>query len=198
VSANDLTKELKGLTMSWISNREAALSRKRSPRRSKHGHEKRAKHGKQKDAFLAPLEQRWVCYECGKVRSDKIQERHPLTGGQKMQPNWCGQCRVANELKGRPLAWHGQRHYCWGCGIVRSEKYHRENPIPEGGLSEPNYCKPCRESSPSFERNLREASEIGSEVSVRDKVCLPKKDLNLPYLSLTFLPTGSPTPNARC
>ncbi|ROV89973.1 hypothetical protein VMCG_10115 [Cytospora schulzeri] len=169
VSANDLTKELKGLTMSWISNREASLSRKRSSRRSKHGHEKRAKHGKQKDAFLAPLEQRWVCYECGKVRSDKIQERHPLTGGQKMQPNWCGQCRVANELKGRPLNYHGQRHYCWGCGIVRSEKYHRENPLPAGEQSEPNYCKPCRESSPGFERNLREASDIGSEVSVRDK-----------------------------
>lgn len=171
VSPNDLTRELKDLTMSWISNREASMSHRRSSRRSKHGHEKRAKHGKQKDTYLAPLEQRWVCYECGKVRSDKIQERHPLTGGQKMQPNWCGQCRIAHELKGRPLVWNGQRHYCWGCGIVRSERYHHANPIAEDELSEPNYCKPCRESSPSFERNLREASDIGSEVSVRDKVC---------------------------
>ncbi|KUI62320.1 hypothetical protein VP1G_09441 [Cytospora mali] len=169
VSASDLTKELKGLTMSWISKREASLARKHSFRRSKQGHEKRGKHGKKKDVFLAPLEQRWVCYECGKVRSDKIQERHPLTRGQKMQPNWCGQCRIVHELKGKPLDWHGQRHYCWGCGIIRSEKYHRQNPICEDEISEPNYCNPCRESSPGFERNLREESDIGSEVSVREK-----------------------------
>lgn len=176
VSATELTKELKGLTMSWITKRDPSLTRKRSTHRSRNGHEKRAKHGKKRDVFLAPLEQRWVCYECGKVRSDKIQERHPLAGGQKMQPNWCGQCRISNELAGTPLDWHGQRHYCWGCGIVRSEKYHRENPIPEGDDSEPNYCKPCREASPGFDRNLREASEVGSEVSVRDKVSLSRHD----------------------
>ncbi|KAK7744933.1 hypothetical protein SLS53_003166 [Cytospora paraplurivora] len=169
VSANELTAELKDLTMSWISKREASLSHKHSSRRSKHGHEKHAKHGKKKDIFLAPLEQRWVCYECGKVRSDKIQERHPLTSGQKMQPNWCGQCRISHELIGRPLDHFGQRHYCWGCGIVRSEKYHRENPIAEGEASEPNYCRPCRELSPSFERNLREASDVGSDISIRNK-----------------------------
>lgn len=193
ITASDLTQELRGMTMSWISKREESLSHKRS----KHGHEKRGKHGKKKDTFLAPLEQRWVCYECGKVRSDKIQERHPLTGGQKMQPNWCGQCRITHELKGSPLDWHGQRHYCWGCGIVRSEKYHRENPISEGELSEPNYCKPCRESSPNFERNLREASDIGSEISVRDKVCsFQEAPIHIIYTLTDFPAKGFPTPNA--
>lgn len=145
-------------------------SRRRSPRRSKHGHEKHGKHGKKVDPYLEPLKQRWICYECGKIRSDKIRERHPLAVDQKMQPNWCGRCRIAHEYEGNPLAWYGQRHYCWGCGIVRSEKYHRENELEPGQPSGPNYCRPCREASPGYEHNLREASEIGGETTGFEKV----------------------------
>ncbi|POS72776.1 hypothetical protein DHEL01_v208827 [Diaporthe helianthi] len=140
-------------------------SHKRSPRRSKHGHEKKGKHGKKVDPYLEPLKQRWICYECGKIRSDKIRERHPLAVDQKMQPNWCGRCRITHECEGNPLAWYGQRHYCWGCGIVRSEKYHRENVLEPDQPSGPNYCRPCREASPSYEHNLREASEVGGETT---------------------------------
>lgn len=147
-------------------------SRKRSPRRSKHGHEKYGKHGKKADPYLEPLRQRWICYECGKIRSDTIDERHPLGVNQKMQPNWCGRCRITRERKGKPLDWYGQRHYCWGCGIVRSEKYHRDNQIAPGESPGPNYCRPCREASPSYEKNLREASEVGGESAGFDKVCL--------------------------
>lgn len=145
-------------------------SRRRSPRRSKHGHEKNGKHGKKVDPYLEPLRQRWICYECGKIRSDKIRERHPLAVDEKMQPNWCGRCRITHEHNGKPLAWYGQRHYCWGCGIVRSEKYHRENELAPGRSSGPNYCKPCREASPGYEHNLREASEVGGETTNLDKV----------------------------
>lgn len=169
ISASEITNQLKGLTMSWIKKRDRSRSRSR---RSKH--EKRDKHGKRKEMskFLAPLRQRWVCYGCGKLRSDSIQARRPLREGQKMQPNFCGKCRVQGELKGRQLDWEGQRHYCWGCGIVRSQEYHREHPIAEGERCTPNYCRRCRELSPSFDYHLREASELGSEISVRDQVSL--------------------------
>lgn len=179
LSASDVKTQFKDLTMSWFTKRTTQQPTDGhrcsvSPRHSKH--ERRDKHGKKKvvpstSKYLAPLAQRWVCYKCGKVRSDSIQDRHPLRDGKKMQPNWCGKCRVNGELKGRPLDWNGQRHYCWGCGIVRSKKYHCENPIAEGQASTPNYCRRCREMSPSFERNLRETSEIGSEIDVRDQVC---------------------------
>lgn len=176
VSASDVTNQLKDLTVSWFTKRSSQEHAHKSTSSRRNKHERREKHGKKKglltSKFLAPLAQRWICYKCGKVRSDAIHDRHPLQAGQKMQPNWCGKCRVNGELKGRPLDWNGQRHYCWGCGIVRSEKYHEENPVTKGERSTPNYCKRCRELSPSFERNLREASEIGSEISVRDKVCL--------------------------
>jgi hypothetical protein len=142
----------------------------RSSRRSKRGHEKHGKHGKKVDPYLEPLKQRWICYECGKIRSDKIRERHPLAVDQKMQPNWCGRCRITHECEGKPLAWYGQRHYCWGCGIVRSEKYHREHELEPGQRSGPNYCRPCREASPSYEHNLREASEVGGETTGLEKV----------------------------
>lgn len=180
LSASDVKGQLKDMTMSWFTKRSARQEfhvrrSPPSPRRSKH--ERHDKHGKKKvlpltstSKYLAPLAQRWVCYKCGKVRSDSIQDRHPLRNGKKMQPNWCGKCRVNGELKGRPLSWNGQRHYCWGCGIVRSEKYHWENPMMDGEKSTPNYCKRCRELSPSFERNLRETSEIGSEIDLRDQV----------------------------
>lgn len=163
-------------TISRTSRRERARSssqersHKHSPRRSKHGHEKYGKHGKKVDPYLEPLKQRWICYQCGRIRSDKIRERHPLAVDQKMQPNWCGRCRITHEYEGRPLTWHGQRHYCWGCGIVRSEKYHRENVLKPGQHSGPNYCRPCREASPGYEHNLREASEIGSESTSFDQV----------------------------
>lgn len=163
-------------TMPRSSRRERAgspsqdRSSKRSLRRSKHGHEKYGKHGKKVDPYLEPLKQRWICYQCGRIRSDKIRERHPLAVDQKMQPNWCGRCRITHEYQGRPLSWHGQRHYCWGCGIVRSEKYHRENELKPGQSSGPNYCRPCREASPGYEHNLREASEISGEVTSFDKV----------------------------
>lgn len=166
----------KRLTTSHTSRRERARSpsqdrsRKHSPRRSKHGHEKYGKHGKKVDPYLEPLRQRWICYECGKIRSDKIRERHPLAVDEKMQPNWCGRCRITHEHNGKPLAWYGQRHYCWGCGIVRSEKYHRVNELAPGQSSGPNYCKPCREASPGYEHNLREASEVGVETTHFDKV----------------------------
>lgn len=168
VCAGEITSQLKDLTLSLLKKRDHSHSRSRRGRC-----ERRDKHGKKKSVskFLAPLAQRWVCYGCGKLRSDMIQDRHPLKEGQKMQPNWCGKCRVHGELHGRPLSWAKQRHYCWGCGIVRSKDYHRENPIGEDEISTPNYCKPCRELSPSFDYCLREASEIGSEISVRDKVC---------------------------
>lgn len=180
LSANDVKSQLKDLTMSWFTKRSAQKTahthRCPSPAR-RNKPEKRDKHGKKKVApltstskYLAPLAQRWVCYKCGKIRSDSIQDRYPLRAGKKMQPNWCGKCRVNGELKGRPLSWNGQRHYCWGCGIVRSERYHHENSMAEGEKSIPNYCKRCRELSPSFEYNLREASEIGSEVDLRDQV----------------------------
>ncbi|KKY31684.1 putative oligosaccharyl transferase stt3 subunit [Diaporthe ampelina] len=152
----------------------------RSPRRSKHGHEKNGKHGKKVDPYLEPLRQRWICYECGKIRSDKIRERHPLAVDEKMQPNWCGRCRITHEHNGKPLAWYGQRHYCWGCGIVRSEKYHRENELAPGRSSGPNYCKPCREASPGYEHNLREASEVGGETTNLDKAFMRQvHDANL-------------------
>lgn len=169
ISASEITSQLKSLTMSWIKKRDRSRSRSR---RSKH--EKRDKHGKKKDPskFLAPLAQRWVCYGCGKLRSDTIQARHPLREGQKMQPNFCGKCRIYGELEGRQLDWEGQRHYCWGCGIVRSQQYHREHPIAEDEKCTPNYCRRCRELSPSFDCHLREASELGSEISVRDQVSL--------------------------
>lgn len=182
LSASDVKTQFKDLTMSWFTKRSTqqpnhAHRCHSSPRQSKH--ERRDKHGKKRvlqptstSKYLAPLAQRWVCYKCGKVRSDSIQDRHPLRGGKKMQPNWCGKCRVNGELKGRPLDWNGQGHYCWGCGIVRSKKYHCENPVAEGEASTPNYCKRCRELSPSFERNLRETSEIGSEIDLRDQVCI--------------------------
>lgn len=162
-------------TMSHTSRDERARSpqdrsRNHSSRRSKHGHEKHGKHGKKVDPYLEPLKQRWICYECGKIRSDKIRERHPLAVDQKMQPNWCGRCRITHECEGKPLAWYGQRHYCWGCGIVRSEKYHRENELEPGQPSGPNYCRPCREASPSYEHNLREASEVGGETTGFEKV----------------------------
>ncbi|KAG8170025.1 hypothetical protein KVR01_000770 [Diaporthe batatas] len=162
-------------TMSHSSRGEQARSptldssHKHSTTRSKHGHEKRGKHGKKADPYLEPLKQRWICYECGKIRSDKIRERHPLAVDQKMQPNWCGRCRITHECEGKPLAWYGQRHYCWGCGIVRSEKYHRENVLEPDQPSGPNYCRPCREASPGYEHNLREASEIGGETTGYDK-----------------------------
>lgn len=176
ISASELTGQLRELTLSWITKRN---SPSKSSRRSKH--EKLGKHGKKRTTskFLAPLAQRWICYDCGKLRSDTIQYRHPLKEGQKMQPNWCGRCRVHRELEGRPLDWHGQRHYCWGCGIVRSKDYHRDNPIAENERSTPNYCRRCRELSPSFDYNLREASEVGSEVSIRDQV----RDLAMNFLS---------------
>lgn len=181
LSASDVKSQIKDLTLSWFTKRNTQQTTHShrypsSPRHSKH--ERRDKHGKKKvlpltstSKYLAPLAQRWVCYKCGKVRSDSFQDRHPLRSGKKMQPNWCGKCRVNGELKGNPLDWNNQRHYCWGCGIVRSAKYHCENPIADGGNSSPNYCKRCRELSPSFERNLRETSEIGSEIDLRDQVC---------------------------
>lgn len=180
LSAGDVKIQLKDLTMSLFTKRssqQTTCGRQSSsaPRRSKN--ERRDKHGKVKcsppsssSKYLAPLAQRWVCYKCGKVRSDSIQRRYPLHGSQKMQPNWCGKCRVNGELKGRPLDWNGQRHYCWGCGIVRSERYHDENRVAAGETSTPNYCKRCRELSPSFERNLRETSELGSEHDLLDQV----------------------------
>lgn len=167
-----------GPTISRTSRHERARppsherSRKHSPRRSKHGYEKHGKHGKKVDPYLEPLKQRWICYECGRIRSDKIGERHPLAVDEKMQPNWCGRCRITHEYKGKPLAWYGQRHYCWGCGIVRSEKYHRDNELKPGQPSGPNYCRPCREASPGYEHNLREASEIGVEATSFDKVSI--------------------------
>lgn len=162
-----VSNQLKDLTLSLLKKRDHSHGRSRRGKC-----ERRDKHGKKSvSKFLAPLAQRWVCYGCGKLRSDMIQDRHPLKEGQKMQPNWCGKCRVHGELQGRPLSWAKQRHYCWGCGIVRSKDYHRENPIGENETSTPNYCKPCRELSPSFDYCLREASEIGSEISIRDKVC---------------------------
>ncbi|KAK7719992.1 hypothetical protein SLS64_002173 [Diaporthe eres] len=155
-------------------------SRKSPSRRSKHGHEKHGKHGKKVDPYLEPLKQRWICYQCGRIRSDKIGERHPLAVDQKMQPNWCGRCRITHEYNGKPLSWYGQRHYCWGCGIVRSEKYHRENEIKPGQSSGPNYCRPCREASPGYEHNLREASEIGGEATSFDKAFMRQvHDANL-------------------
>ncbi|KAJ4394140.1 hypothetical protein N0V93_003357 [Gnomoniopsis smithogilvyi] len=171
ISAGDITSHLKGIK-SWL-GRLSDDSHKSSRRsRSRGQHEKRDKHGKKPvstSKFLAPLAQRWVCYKCGKLRSDTIQQRHPLKEGQKMQPNWCGKCRVHGELHGRSLVFNKQRHYCWGCGIVRSKTYHIENPIDDDERSTPNYCKPCREMSPAFDYNLREASEIGSVASVREK-----------------------------
>lgn len=194
VSASEITNQLRGLTKSLLKKRDHSRSRSR---RSKH--ERRDKHGRKKDGskFLAPLAQRWVCYQCGKLRSDTIQDHHPLREGQKMQPNWCGKCRVHGELQGRPLDWDGQRHYCWGCGIVRSKGYHRENPIEKHEISTANYCKPCRELSPSFDHNLREASEIGSEASIRDKVHLLNRPSNVGYI-LTFIPTGLLSPDGGC
>lgn len=173
ISASDITSRLKGLTKGWLGRRsdESHKSSRRSNSRGRH--EKRDKHGNKRavtSKFLAPLAQRWVCYKCGKLRSDTIQERHPLKEGEKMQPNWCGKCRVHGELHGRRLAFEGQRHYCWGCGIVRSRSYHTDNPIDKDEMSTPNYCKPCRQVSPAFDYNLREASEIGSVASVREKV----------------------------
>lgn len=173
LSASDITSSLKGITMSWLSRRSDDSHKTTRQSRSRSKHEKRDKHGKKRvstSKFLAPLAQRWVCYKCGKLRSDKIQERHPLKEGQKMQPNWCGKCRIHGELHGRTLVFDGQRHYCWGCGIVRSRTYHDDNPIEKDEVSMPNYCKPCREISPAFDYNLREASEIGSVASVRNKV----------------------------
>lgn len=179
ISASEITNQLKSLTKSLLKTRDHSQNRLR---RSKH--ERRDKHGKKKDGskFLVPLAQRWVCYECGKLRSDTIQDRHPLREGQKMQPNWCGKCRVHGELQSRPLNWNGQRHYCWGCGIVRSKEYHRENPIGKHEISTANYCRPCRELSPSFDHNLREASEIGIGVNIQDKVCLPNRSSDLGYI----------------
>ncbi|KAF3769252.1 hypothetical protein M406DRAFT_75740 [Cryphonectria parasitica EP155] len=166
VCASELTEQLKGLTMSWISKHTSSAQ---GSRRSKH--ERLGKHGKKKEVskFLAPLAERWICYCCGKLRSDTFHSRHPLKEGQKMQPNWCGRCRIYSELKGKTLNWSGQRHYCWGCGIIRSKSYHRDNRIVEGDVPTPNYCRACREVSPSFEYSLREASEIGSEATIRDQ-----------------------------
>lgn len=175
--ARSQTQKDKGMysNISSTSRRDGARSpqdrsHERSLRRSKHGHEKYGKHGKKVDPYLEPLKQRWICYQCGRIRSDKIRERHPLAVDQKMQPNWCGRCRITHEYQGKPLSWYGQRHYCWGCGIVRSEKYHRENELKPGQSSRPNYCRPCREASPGYEHNLREASEISGETSGFDKV----------------------------
>ncbi|PSR78858.1 hypothetical protein BD289DRAFT_456063 [Coniella lustricola] len=86
-----------------------------------------------------------------------------------MQPNWCGKCRINSELNQRPLKWRGLRHYCWGCGIVRSQGFHADNPLKEGEESTPNYCRPCRTRSPSYDCKLREVSELGSEVNIRDQ-----------------------------
>lgn len=189
ITASEITSQLKGITMSWLGRRsdDSHKSSRRSRSRSKH--RKRDKHGKKRmctSKFLAPLAQRWVCYKCGKLRSDRIQERHPLKEGQKMQPNWCGKCRVHGELHGRALVFDGQRHYCWGCGIVRSRTYHNDNPIEKNEMSTPNYCKPCREASPAFDYNLREASETGSVASIRDKVnYLPKPSTYYPPLTLS-------------
>lgn len=194
VSASEITNQLRDITKSLL--RERDQSRSRSQRNK---HERRDKHGKKKDwsKFLAPLAQRWVCYECGKLRSDTIQDRHHLREGQKMQPNWCGKCRVHGELQGRPLSWNGQRHYCWGCGIVRSKEYHRENPLGKYERSTANYCRPCRELSPSFDYNLREASEIGSELNIRDKVCLPNWSSNHACM-LIIMSTGLFSPDGGC
>lgn len=170
-NASENFNQLKDLTKSLVRGYSFKTERSKSrSRRSKH--EKRGKHGKRKvtSKYLEPLAQRWICYECGRLRSNKIQIRHPLQEGQKMQPNWCGKCRVHGELHGRPLNWDGQRHYCWGCGIVRSRAYHHDNPIAGSEESTPNYCKPCRELSPNFDYNLREASEVGSAVKVRETV----------------------------
>ncbi|KAJ4420055.1 hypothetical protein N0V82_004627 [Gnomoniopsis sp. IMI 355080] len=171
ISASDITSQLKHIK-SWLGRRtdDSHKSSQRSRSRSKH--EKRDKHGKKRvsaSKFLAPLAQRWVCYKCGKLRSDTIQQRHPLQEGQKMQPNWCGKCRVRSELHDRELIFNGQGHYCWGCGIVRSKDYHIDNPIDDHEKSTPNYCRPCRKMSPAFDYNLREASEISSVADVREK-----------------------------
>ncbi|CAN8098708.1 unnamed protein product [Discula destructiva] len=170
LTVSDITNQLKDFTKSWLSRHSNESPQNSRPRSSKH--EKRAKHGKKRvstSKYLAPLAQRWVCYECGRVRSSIIEARHPLKEGHKMHPNWCGKCRVHGELHGRPLNFEGKRHYCWGCGILRSQTYNDNNPIRQLDMSQPNYCRPCRESSPTFSKHLREASEAGSVVSVHDK-----------------------------
>lgn len=198
ISASEITSHLKGITKSWLGRCSEAShkSSRRSHSRSKH--EKRDKHDKKRVAtskFLVPLAQRWICYQCGKLRSDTIQQRHPLKEGQKMQPNWCGKCRVHGELHGRGLVFEKQRHYCWGCGIVRSKTYHIDNPIEDDEKSTPNYCKACREMSPAFDYNLREASDIGSVASVREKVKYSPEHSS--YCNPLTISTGCFPPDAR-
>lgn len=189
LSANDLRGQLKRHSTSMSTKRspqQATYRHRRSPasphrcspvspRRTKH--ERHDKYSKKRlslatstSKFLVPLAQRWCCYNCGKIRSSKFQGYHPLRPGKKMHPNWCSNCRVQSESKGTPLQWNGQQHYCWGCGIVRSVKYHDDHPMRKGKLSIPNYCQHCRELSPSFERNLHETSELASELDHRDQV----------------------------
>lgn len=173
IRVNTITSQMKGITKSLLGRRSEDSHQTSRPSRSRPKQERRDKHGKKREStskFLAPLAQRWVCYQCGKLRSHTIEQRHPLKEGERMQPNWCGKCRVHRELSGRPLAFQGKRHYCWGCGIVRSNFYHVENPIRSGEKSIPNFCKPCREVAPAFDYKLREASDIGSAASVREVV----------------------------
>lgn len=173
ISVNAITSQMKGITKSFLGRRSNDSNKSPQRSRSRNKHEKRDKHGKKRESvskFLAPLTQRWACYQCGKLRSDTIEQRHPLKDGKRMQPNFCGKCRVHGELYGRAVSFRGQRHYCWGCGIVRSTVYHLNNPIGRDEKSTPNYCKPCREASPVFDYNLREASEMSSVTSVREAV----------------------------
>lgn len=173
INVNAIASQVKGITKSVLGRRSDDSHKSSRRSRSRNKHEKRDKHGKKRESvskFLAPLTQRWVCYQCGKLRSNTIEQRHPLKDGKRMQPNWCGKCRVHGELHGRTVSFRGQRHYCWGCGIVRSTTYHVNNPIGRDEKSTPNYCKPCREASPVFDDNLREASEMSSVTSVREAV----------------------------
>lgn len=184
-SVSGLANQLMDITKTWLHRHsdDSLKSSPRSPRspRSRPKHHKRGKHGKKRvsaSQYFAPLAERWVCYGCGKLRSSKMQARYPLQEGQKMAPNYCGKCRVHGELQGRAINFEGKRNYCWGCGIIRSQTYNNENPVEEGGMCTPNYCKPCREASPKFEYKLHESSEAGSIVDIRDKVSLLSKQLS--------------------
>lgn len=199
ISVNAITNQMKGITKSLLGRRSEDSYQTSRPSRRHPKQERRDKHGKKRDStskFLAPLAQRWVCYQCGKLRSYTIEQRHPLKKGERMQPNWCGKCRVHRELSGRPLAFQGKRHYCWGCGIVRSNLYQAENPIRSGEESIPNFCKPCREVAPAFDYKLRETSDIGSAASVRDVVS-PLHDQSMAHTLLTHIFRLSATNSMR-
>lgn len=173
-SASELTSQIKDFTRSLIARRRSSSSKSPPLQRGRSRHEKLGKHGKKKQQhvskYIDPLSQQWVCYGCGKLRSSNFHSRHALKRERTMHPNWCDKCRSNSELNKKPLEWRGQRHYCWGCGIVRSKEYHEDNPLKEGELPTPNFCRPCRQLSPSYDCKLREVSEVGSEASIRVQV----------------------------